>query len=132
MLTIVWNTEGFHVVDLLPKGATFDTDYSCEDIPSEILRACPVHSNRRLVGHAGNARKHAWKRTREFMEKNNSRGASHPAFSHDLAHSDFLLFGCITGKLQETEFMETDDIHAEIGEILNGISGKVLKVVFVE
>jgi hypothetical protein len=66
------------------------------------------------------------------MEKNNSRGASHPPFSHDLAHSDFLLFGCITGKLQETEFMETDDIHAEIGEILNGIAGKVLKIIFVE
>jgi hypothetical protein len=42
------------------------------------------------------------------------------------------LFGYIRGELQGTEFREKDDLVAEILEILNGISGKVLKVVFME
>jgi hypothetical protein len=52
----IWNTEGFHVVDVLPKGAMLDINCYCEDILSEILRVCPVRSNRRLVVHADNAR----------------------------------------------------------------------------
>jgi hypothetical protein len=81
MLTVVWNTKGFHVVGVLPKEATFDTDYYCQDVLSEILRACPARSNRRLVVHADNARPHTLKRIREFMEKNNLRGAAHPLVS---------------------------------------------------
>jgi hypothetical protein len=52
VLTIVWNTDGFHAVDMLPKGATFDIDDYCEDILSETLRASPARSNRLLVLHA--------------------------------------------------------------------------------
>jgi hypothetical protein len=32
MLTIVWNTEGFYVVEILPKGAKFNADYFCNSI----------------------------------------------------------------------------------------------------
>jgi hypothetical protein len=67
MLTVVWNTEGFHVLDVLPKRAMFETDSDSGDILSEILWVCPVRSNRRLVVHAGNARRQASKRTREFV-----------------------------------------------------------------
>jgi hypothetical protein len=42
------------------------------------------------------------------------------------------LFSYIKGKFRGTEFTERDDLLAEVGEILNGISGKVLKVVFIE
>jgi hypothetical protein len=42
------------------------------------------------------------------------------------------LFGYIRDKFQGTEFTEKDDLLAEIQESLNGISGKVLKVVFIE
>jgi hypothetical protein len=49
MLAVVWNIEGLHIVEILLKGAMFDIDYDCKDILSEILRACPVHSNRRLT-----------------------------------------------------------------------------------
>jgi hypothetical protein len=58
MLTVVSNTEGFHVVDVLPKGATFDTDCYCEDRCWEIPRAGPVRANRGLVVHADNTRPH--------------------------------------------------------------------------
>jgi histone-lysine N-methyltransferase SETMAR len=128
----MWNIEGFRVVDMLPRGAAFDTDYCSEGILSEILRACPVRSNRQLVVHIDSSMLHTSKQTREFMERNNPRVAPHPPFSPDLAPSDFFLFDCIKGKLQGSEFTEADGLLAEIWEILNGISGKVLKAVFVQ
>jgi hypothetical protein len=42
------------------------------------------------------------------------------------------LFGDIKDRLQKNEFTEKDDLLAEIQEILNGMSGKVLKAVFIE
>jgi hypothetical protein len=32
MLSIVWNTEGFHVAEIPPKGAKFNADYFCNSI----------------------------------------------------------------------------------------------------
>jgi hypothetical protein len=65
----MWSTQGFHIVDVLSKGAMFDTDYCDENIFSEILSICPVRSNSRLIVHADNARLHNLKRTREFTNK---------------------------------------------------------------
>jgi transposase len=117
---------------VLAKGVTLDTYYYCEDIVSEILSACPVRSNGRLVVHVGNTRPHTSKRGRESIEKNNIRRAQHPPFSPDLAPFDFLLFGYIKRTLQRIEFTEKDDLLAEIREILNGTSGNVLKAVFIQ
>jgi hypothetical protein len=80
-----WNTHGSHAVNVLPKGAAFNTDYSCDDIPSEVLRARPVRPNRGLIIQTGSANLHTSKRIREFMEKNNPRGAPYPPFSPGLA-----------------------------------------------
>jgi hypothetical protein len=76
MLKVVWHPQGFfHIVDVLPRRAIFDIDYSCEDILSEIFSACPIGSSLRLIGHADNDRLHTSKRTREFIEGNNLRRA---------------------------------------------------------
>jgi hypothetical protein len=64
--------------------------------------------------------------------ENNSKRAPHPPFSPDLVPSDFLLFGYIQAKLQEVEFMEKDNLLAEIHEVLDGMSGKALKPVLIE
>jgi hypothetical protein len=39
-MAIAWDIEGFHFVDMLRKGAIFETNW--EDILSEILRASPA------------------------------------------------------------------------------------------
>jgi hypothetical protein len=63
------------------------------------------------------------------METNNLRGVPYPPFSPDLAPSNFFCLAC---ELQGIKFMERDDLLAEIRKILNGISSKVLKEVFIE
>jgi hypothetical protein len=128
----MWNTEGFHAVDVLPKGAAFNTNCYCKDSLSEIHRACPVRSNRSLVVHADNATPYASKGTKEFMKENGLRGAPYTRFSPILAPSYFSLFGCIKLELQGTKFRHKDDRLLAIREILNGMSGKGLKTMFIE
>jgi hypothetical protein len=43
--TIAWNPLGFHLLEALPKGSTFNTDYDCVNILTELL---PLR--RRLMG----------------------------------------------------------------------------------
>jgi hypothetical protein len=92
-LAVVRNTEGFRTVDVRPKGVMFDINHYCEDILSEILRACLVRLHCRLGPMPANARPHTWKQTLELMAENNLRGAPHPPFSPYLARSDFFSFG---------------------------------------
>jgi hypothetical protein len=125
-------TEGFHIIDAPPNGAAFHTDYDWKDIISEILRVYPVRARRRLIAHADVARAHTSKRIREFIAENNLSRAPGPPFSPDRRPFSFFLFGGIADKLQETDFSEKHHLLAEIREILNGMSGKVLKVVFIE
>jgi hypothetical protein len=61
MLAVVWSSQGFYVVDVVPKGEMFDIDYDAEDVFSEILRACPVCLSHRLIIQADNARRHLLK-----------------------------------------------------------------------
>jgi hypothetical protein len=49
-----------------------------------------------------------------------------------MAPSHFFLFGSIKNKLQETEFMEKDNLLARLRGIVNATSGNVLKVMFIE
>jgi hypothetical protein len=95
-----------YVAAVLPNAVRFNADYYWEGIYSENLRACPVHSNCRLVVPADNARPHTSKQKGELMETNNLRSTSHPAFSPDLARSDFVSVGYIKGKLPVIEFRE--------------------------
>jgi hypothetical protein len=66
------------------------------------------------------------------MENNNLTRRSHRPFSPDLPPSDFFWFGHTKVMSQGTEFMEKPDLLAELREILNGMSGVVLKGVFAE
>jgi hypothetical protein len=49
MAAIVGSTEGFHVVSVLPTGATFDTNCHGEEILSEMLKAYLMGWNLRLM-----------------------------------------------------------------------------------
>jgi hypothetical protein len=58
MVTIGWNLLGFHLLDALPKGNPFKTEYYRVNILTESLLLCPPVDGRRLIIHADNARPH--------------------------------------------------------------------------
>jgi hypothetical protein len=56
--TIAWNPLGFYLLDVLPKGKTFNAEYYCVDILIELLPLGPQVDGMRLVIHADNETPH--------------------------------------------------------------------------
>jgi histone-lysine N-methyltransferase SETMAR len=92
MLTIAWNPNGFHLIDVLPKGFKFNASYYISHIlgPLSVWRQTQVgRTNRKLIIHSDNARSHTARATSDFMDENAMTRAPHPPYSPDLASSDF-------------------------------------------
>jgi hypothetical protein len=130
MVTIVWNPLGFHLLDTLPKGNTFDAEYDRVDILAEPLPFRSKVDGRRLVAHVDNARPHTGRKCRAFCEENRFRLAVHPPNSSDLAPSDFSLFGHIKYCLQGITFPFGEELLAAIHEIVGAITRATLEEVF--
>jgi hypothetical protein len=57
-VAIAWNLLEFHLLDVLPKGNTFNAEHSLVNSLTELLLLRPQVDERRLVIHADNARPH--------------------------------------------------------------------------
>jgi hypothetical protein len=64
------------------------------------------------------------------MEQNSMQRAPHPAYSHDLAPSDFYLFGYVKPLLSECQFADKDSLLQAVIDILVGIEKVTLETVF--
>jgi histone-lysine N-methyltransferase SETMAR len=118
MMTIAWNTLGFHSLDTLPKGNTFNADYYRVNILTELLPLRPQVDGKRLVIHADKPKPHTTRKYRAFCEENRLRFALHPLYSPDLAPSDFFLFGHMKHCLQGNAFLSREELLAAIHEIV--------------
>jgi hypothetical protein len=66
----------------------------------------------------------------DYLRANGLMRAPHPAFSPDLAPSDFCLFGKLKMALIGAIFANNDKLLQGVMEVLNGISREELEVVF--
>jgi hypothetical protein len=64
------------------------------------------------------------------MEQNSMQRAPHPAYSPDLAPSDFYLFGYVKHLLSGCEFPDRDSLLQAVSDILVGIEKVTLESVF--
>jgi hypothetical protein len=72
MVTIAWNSAGFHLIEVLPKGHRFNADYGCSSVLTRLSRISRQFRNearRKLILHADNARPHTPKSSIEFCAK---------------------------------------------------------------
>jgi hypothetical protein len=107
MITIAWSPDGFHAIEILPKGQKFDVDHFCSFVLprlSKIGRQFRNERQRKLTLVADNARPDITKPRIEFYTKLGLRVASRPPDSPDLAPSDYFPFGSITDKLKGLSF----------------------------
>jgi hypothetical protein len=135
MVTIAWNTNGFHVLADLPKGVKINaTDYTTEILPHilEWRRTHGTVSNRKLIVHADNARPHTARSSTDFLEANGMKRAPHPPYSPDLALSDFYLFGDVKRRLSECVLSGRDELRSALEGILWGLEKLTLIDVFRE
>jgi hypothetical protein len=59
IVIIAWNPLGFHLLDTLPKGSTFNAEYYRVNILTELLLLRSHVHERRLMIHADRARPHS-------------------------------------------------------------------------
>jgi histone-lysine N-methyltransferase SETMAR len=118
MVTIAWNPLGFHLVEILPKGRSFNAEYYRDNILTELIQFRPEAGERYLVIHVDNPRPHTAQNCGTFCAENGLRPATHPPCSPDLAPSDFFLFGDVKHCLHGIIFSSGE-------ELLGGICGLV-------
>jgi histone-lysine N-methyltransferase SETMAR len=94
MLTVMWNPIEFHDLKALPKGRTFNAQYHTNNILVTSLdwrwQTGGTRPNKLWVD-SDNARPHTAKMSKDYIGLNRMKQAPHPAYSPDLAPSDFFL-----------------------------------------
>lgn len=133
MISVFWNPNGIVLVDALPKGQKFNSEYYINNILKKLHESgggFPDTNGKKLNVHADNARPHTSKMTIRYFETHGMKKVPHPAFSPDLAPSDFFLFGYVKLKLEGQSFTSRDELFSEVTQILNEIQPDVLKSAF--
>jgi hypothetical protein len=113
MLTVVWNPDGFHSIDVLPNGSKFNTGHYISHILSllpEILALYQDGPKRYFVIHVDNTRSHYVKTVTRFSIAIPSAERFILLIRQIwlLLTSDFWLFGYLKEGPQQSSFEEYD------------------------
>jgi histone-lysine N-methyltransferase SETMAR len=110
------------LINILPKG--FNASYYVTQILGHLSkwrRTQVGRTSRKLIMHAGNASLHTAKMTSQFLEQNSMQRAPHPAYSPDLASSDFYLFDYVKQLMSGCQFADQDSLLQAVSDILVAI-----------
>lgn len=135
MITVFWNPHQIVLVDALPKGEKFNSHYYTNNILEKLHQlggGFPDTNGKRLNVHVDNAKPHTSKYSIRFLESHGMKKVPHPAFSPDLAPSDFFLFGYLKKCLEGQSFQTRDELFSMINQILSEIPEQMLKDSFEE
>jgi hypothetical protein len=131
-LTVVWNEQGFHLMNDLPKGRKFKAGHHISHFLSPLPQTLAPYQDyprRHFAIHADSAKRHCAKKATPLLDHNSLRRASHPSDSPDLVPSDFWLFTYPEGELQGSsfdEFDERDELLSGIQKMLRGVDSDTL------
>jgi hypothetical protein len=131
MIIIFWSPLGIPVIQDLPPKVTFPSEFFVDAILPHIVAAKPAGDpGRRLVPYLGSASPNRARSTVRNLDENRITASPYPAFSPDLATSDFFLFGTLKGQLSGRVFESPDELIEAIREIANAIPRTTLERVF--
>jgi histone-lysine N-methyltransferase SETMAR len=130
MVTIVWNPQGFHLVDALPKRQKFNGNYYIDRILQPLLENRSTGRGPSLIIHSDNARPRTARKTFKFYQENRLEMAPHLPYSPDLAPSHFFLFAHVKHVLEEAEFPLEETLLAAIQRVLSDLTDDTLRAVF--
>ena len=116
MLSVFWDLQGIIHWELLAANTTVNANLYCTQL--DRLRQSIQKKRPRWAQERGkvrllvdNARPHTAKITREKLEKFRWEVLPHPAYSPDLAPSDYALFRSLSNKLREKRFDDRKDLE---------------------
>jgi transposase len=134
MLTVLWRTTGFPVVNLMISQHGFNSEYFITDIMQSLLdkrfpEGRSAHISRLMV-HLDNCRVHFSKLSQKSFDENSLRRVPQPPYSPDITPSDFWFFGHMKSALEKNHFKEPEDLLEAITEFLKEIHLSELMIVF--
>ena len=113
MATVFWDAKGVIMLDFLPKRSTITGVYYANLLDQ--LRTA-VHEKRRgklskgVLLQQDNARVHTCKVAMDAVERNGYELIPHPAYSPDLAPSDFFLFPNLKKDIRGLHFRSDEEV----------------------
>lgn len=136
MVTIFFSYSGFHVIDFLPKGQNFNSQYMINYILKKleisIKKIRPKMGLKGMMIHMDNAKPHKAKIVIDKINEFFLKPIDHPPYSPDISPCDFWLFGYLKEKLKGNHFIKREDFIEKIEELLNKITKKELLSVYEE
>ena len=134
MITVIWGVWGTYIVDELPEREHLNSKYFVEHIlwplKEQKDQIWPRRGKHKIWLHLDNCRVHNSKFTQNAIEKSGFKRPPHPAYSPDIAPSDFFLFGYVKGKLTGRTFKKRSELYGAIFSIIQNIPIEMKKAVF--
>ena len=125
MATIFWDVEGILLIDYLPKKTTITGNYYVE-VLRRLLQAIKDKRrgklSRKILLLHDNAPAHSAKVTQAALKECKFQQLRHPAYSPDLASSDFYLFRLLKKALRERRFSCDEEVQGAAEDWLEGQS----------
>jgi transposase len=119
------------MIDKLPKGEGFNSQYFGQNALDGLdANLRPGVMGKPILIHMNNASPHRSKETLTSMKDFNFHAVPYPAFSLDLALSDFYLSGIIKRRLRGRSFQDTDELVEAVSEESSFIRPSELHAVF--
>jgi hypothetical protein len=134
MLTIIWTTTGFYIVDRLPNdnkmNSAYLMTYILPPLEQTIFSRGRAPHQKPLVSHLGNYSVYVRRGSRDWLDEYDMRRRPQRLDSPDLASSDFYLFPTVKEKLERTQVADEDEIFELLRAILRRIDREELNRVF--
>ncbi len=126
MVSFIWGRTGFKGITMLPIGQKFNKAFFSENVLGDLAKSI---NTKGYFLHLDNARPHL---THEKYDELGIIRLDHPAYSPDLAPSDFFLFGYLKKLLEGQIFDNENELFEKIKELSYEIPTDVLKSVYDE
>jgi histone-lysine N-methyltransferase SETMAR len=127
MATVFWDMHGVILVDIMPTGATINSESyvrTLQKLQKRLRRIRPTRAMQDVLLQHDNARPHSSLRTMEVITKFGWTVVPHPAYSPDLAPSDYHLFGKLKDGLRGTHFPDDESLVTAAKQWLKDAGGE--------
>jgi [histone H3]-lysine36 N-dimethyltransferase SETMAR len=128
MITVFWDCEGIIHIDYLPKGATINALYYSNlltgPLRDALSRVRPGKLHARPLLQHDNARPHTARMTMAAIADLRWELLPHPAYSPDLAPSDYHLFSELKKPLRGHRYENLNQMKRAINEWILGTPGE--------
>jgi hypothetical protein len=134
MFTIIWNPNGFHVVESLPNDTKMNNDYFLTNIYTPLEEAIfpqgRAPHQKRLMIDLDNCSVHTNRASTEWLDEYDMCPMPRPPDSPDLVPSDLYLFPTMKENLERTQMADEEQFFESLRAISSGIDQEELNSVF--